>query len=289
MPKFNEVLKSMVEGSGLSSDDTTIKSILENPAFASIDVADEISTRLTAPRLTMDAAKNNPDLHNHFKALTLNGLDKKVKESAKSFGLSEDEINELESEKSSYERAIKLAEKVRNLEAKKQVAPDEQKKIFTKEIEGLNNQIVGLKNSFEQEKNSLLTSFENEKLNWRMDSVYSEYIPQMNKDLKPNINLTIAKQTVSEAMQGKGYKIVNKEGNLTLQTAEGNDVYENNQKLTLKDFVSKTLANEKLLTASKSNQQTQTTKTKYTPITTTSKGDKNASSFLSKIAELSED
>lgn len=290
MPKLNEVFKTMAEQSGLDLSNATIKTIMENPAFASVDVDDEVSTKLTANRLTMDAAKNNPDLHKHFTALTLNAVDKKIKDAAASFGLSEDEIKELDSEKSSYERVSLLAKKVKEIEAKKASATIPDKAIFTKQIDELNAQILNEKKSFSTEKESLLASFENERLNWRMDSIYSEFVPQMNQTIKPSINLTIAKQTVSEVMQSKGYKTVNKDGNLTLVNEAGGDVYEDNKKLSLKDFITKTLANEKLLTVSQTTSSTQT-KTKErikTPQSSNNSGDKNTSSFLSKLAELEE-
>lgn len=290
MPKLNEVFKTMAEQSGLDLSNATIKTIMENPAFASVDVDDEVSTKLTANRLTMDAAKNNPDLHKHFTALTLNAVDKKIKDAAASFGLSEDEIKELDSEKSSYERVSLLAKKVKEIEAKKASATIPDKAIFTKQIDELNAQILNEKKSFSTEKESLLASFENERLNWRMDSIYSEFVPQMNQTIKPSINLTIAKQTVSEVMQSKGYKTVNKDGNLTLVNEAGGDVYEDNKKLSLKDFITKTLANEKLLTVSQTTSSTQTKKQERvkTPQSSNNSGDKNTSSFLSKLAELEE-
>jgi hypothetical protein len=223
----------MVEQSGVDVSEATITELLGNPAFASMDVDDVVSTKLTAPRLTMDAAKANPDLHKHFSALALNGVDKKIKEFATTFGLSKEELDELESEKSSYERVGLLAKKVQAIEAKKASAPS-------------------------KDKETLLNGFENERLGWKLDAVYSEFIPQMNKDIKANVNLSIAKQYVTDAMQSKGYKIVNKEGNLALVTVEGNEVYENNIKLSLKDFATKVLANESDPT------KTCTTKTRYT-------------------------
>lgn len=248
--KFTEVLKKMVEQSGVSVTDATMKSILENTALSNIEVADDVSSKLTAERFTLDAAKQNPDLHKHFKAAILDGADKEVYRIADEYGLSDEDKTLLKSSENSYKRIAEIAKLVKTAEAKKTAAPGKEKDALTKEIEKLNAEMLTLKDTYSKQQKDQADSFDNERNNWKMESVYNEFIPQMDKKYSHDINLTIARTQVAKELQKKGLKVVNKDGSLSLFTGQDTEYYENNQKVDLKDFVNKTLANEKLLIAS---------------------------------------
>jgi hypothetical protein len=247
--KANEILKTMFTAAGVSLDDAKIKSILDNTSLASIDVDDAVSTKLTADRFTLDAAKNNPELHKHFKAVHLNGVDAEVNRLSDEYGLEDTDKTEIKSAENSYKRITTLANKIQKLVEKKSGATGKDKDTLTKEIEKLNSEIKTVRDGHASELAATKANFDNERLGWKLDSVYGQFVPQMDKKLSAKVNLITARTIASDAITKKGLKIVDKEGNLSLVTAEGTDYYENNAKVSVEDFVSKTLANERLLNA----------------------------------------
>ncbi len=259
--KLKEILAKMIANTGVKVDDAAIKTILENKALENIEVPDEISTKLTADLLTIESAKQNPILNAHFKSTILDGLDKEVYRAADEFSLSDDDKALLKAEQSSYKRASLLAKRVQELESAKSKATKGDKDTLTKEIEKLNLEIKTIKDTTDKTLKDKESAFEGERLNWKLDEVYNQFIPKMDAKNPAKVNRIIAREFVTDELQKKGLKIVNKEGNLSLVTKEDTEYYENNQKISVEDFVSKKLANEKLLEASNSGKQSTGSKT----------------------------
>ena len=247
--KLNEVLKSVFVNAGLNTADANATKILDSTALSSIEVDDSIANTLTAPRLSMEAAKNNPELIKHFKATILNGVDNEIDRTANEFGLSDEDKTEIKLADSSFKRISVIANKIAQLTEMKVGASKKDKEGLTKDIEALNAQIVNIKKEYADKEAKLMADFDNERMNYKLDGIYSQFIPKMDERYSADINSTIAKTTVSKALQSKGLKIKNIDGNLTLVNAEDAPYFENNNKIGVEDFVSKTLANEKLLNA----------------------------------------
>lgn len=265
--KFSEILKLMIERTGVSVTDATIKTILDNPVLATIEVDEAVSNKLLQEMLTLEAAKQNPELVGYFRHSILGGLDAELERGMTKFELPDDAKAAIKAEKSSYARAILLADKVKELTEKKVGAGSKDKTALDKEIEKLNGELATLKQSFETEKNNLLGGFAAKEVEWRRESVYSNFIPKMDKKYNPKVNLNIIKTTVTEALQKDGLKVVDKEGNLTLLTAADTEYFDktSNVKVGFEDYVTKTLANEKLLVASEGPVKKDSIKVETTP------------------------
>lgn len=247
----------MVAQYGLSSDDAALKKILDNASLASIEVDDELSSKLTTPLLSMYAAKNNPELQRHFTAIALNGADDAMSKLVDEYGLTDDHKSAFAAEKNTYKRIGLLTKAIKELEEKKSGANKGDKTALEKEIGELRDKLKTLTDSSTAEKQNLLTEFENERLGWKQDSVYSKLLPQMAADKDPEVNMIAARHYVSKELQKNGWKVVTKDGNLAVVNAEtGTDAYDKgNTKVAFDDLVSKTLANNKLLIPNKPNPQ----------------------------------
>ncbi len=218
MAKFNEVLKTMVEQSGVSVSDETIKKILDNPALASIEVDDAVSNRLTANRFTLDAAKANPDLKKHFTALALNGVDAEVSKTILELELGDEVKNEIESQDTTFKKVSALAKKVKELEAKKAGTSKVDKTKLEQEIEKLNNDIKTVKDSYTAEKTKLLGDFENERINFEVDTFLNSFNFALPKETPAETVRDFGRSLINKAFTDKGVKLNKKDGAIVLQT-----------------------------------------------------------------------
>ena len=279
MPKLAEVLKSIALQSGVS--ETEFKSVLDNPALASIEVADDVSTKLIAPRLSMDAAKNNHDLKKHFTALALNGVDAELERTATEMGISVDDLKALDS---TSKRIGHLTKAIQEAESKKSGSKGADTEKLTKQIEALNADILKERNDKIAELKAKDDSLETERTDWTANGILSnfEYATAVDKD----INVTVAKALINKELQSKGLKVTRKDNVLSLLTAEGTEYFENNAKVGYQDFATKVVANAKLLKASNSTPPAKGTPTR-TQSTQTGKGFDNADAIIAELESKS--
>lgn len=277
MLKLADVLKSIALQSGVS--ETEFKSVLDNPALASIEVDDIVSTKLTSPRLSMDAAKNNPDLKKHFTALALNGIDAGLERLATEHGLTAEDITELKGLESTSKRMDSLTSKIKTLEAAKLTKGADTEKL-TKQIEALNADILKERNDKIAELKAKDDSLETERTDWTANGILSnfEYATNVDKD----INVTVAKALINKELQSKGLKLTRKDNVLSLLTAEGTEYFENNAKVGYQDFATKVVANAKLLKASNSTPA-KTPAQQRTQGTNTGNGFDNADAVIAEL------
>lgn len=254
MSKLTEIIKSVAAQSGVA--ETEIKDLLDNATLAAIEVPDAVSTKLTASRLSMEAAKNNPELKKHFTAQVLNGVDAGLKRTATELGFSPEDITELEGLDSTEKRVNLLTKKAQALEVAKAGKGSADVEKLNKKIEELNADILKVKADAEMALKQKDASLENERVDWSLNSILSnfEYATGVDKE----INVTVGKTLVNKALQEKGLKIVRENNILSLKTAEGTDYFDNNAKVGIQDFTTKTLANAKVLKASNSSTPTGT-------------------------------
>ena len=178
--KLAEIVKSLGLQSGLT--ETEIKTITDNVALSSIEVADDVSTKLTAQRLSMDAAKNNPDLKKHFHAQSLNGIDAELERTATEMGISVDDLKALDS---TSKRIGHLAKAIQEAESKKAGSKGADTDKLNKQIEELNGQIVKVREETISQLKAKDDSLENERTDWASNNVLSnfEYVMQVDRTL----------------------------------------------------------------------------------------------------------
>lgn len=276
--KIADVFKSIALQSGVS--ETEIKTILDNPAFASIEVDDIVSTKLTAQRLSMDAAKNNPDLKKHFTALALNGIDAGLERLATENGFTPEDVTELKGLESTAKRIETLATKIKTLEASKSTKGADTEKL-TKQIEQLNADILNERNSTITKLQEKDNSLETERINWTLDTMLSNF--DYSTPVDKSINVQLGKSLLSTSLSEKGLKIVRKDGILSLQTAEGTEYFDNNVKVDVNNYMTKVLANAKVLKASNSTPAKTPAQQRTSTSTQTGNGFDNADSIIAEL------
>lgn len=254
--KLADYFKSVALQSGVT--EIEIKELLDNAEFAKLEIPDAVSTKLATPLLTMESAKNNPDLKRHFTAQVLDGADSEMKTIMSSYGFDDTTVSEL-SKLGSYKRIGAIAEKIKTLEASKIQGKTVDTEKLNQEIEKLNGEMAKMRDETVKQLSDKDASLETERTGYLLSGIFSEFDYATNVDKE--INIQLANSLFNKEVQAKGLKVVRENNTLAFKTNEGTDYFDNNVKVPVKDFASKLLANAKVLKTSDSTQTTTTTAT----------------------------
>jgi len=252
--ELGALLNTLAKSVGIDAKDEALVSFLSKAEIATATIDDSIARKITSGLLSLEAAKQNPDLKSHFTALALNAVDTELNELANEFGFDETIKAELATEKSSYKRAVLLARKVKELEAAKVGASQGDKSKLALQIDELNSQIADIKSGHSGEIEKLTTAHKADRINWELNALYSgyDYVMPLSKEA----NTQVAKSLINAELNAKGLRIENVDNALKLMTSEGTEYYHENQKVGIKDFMDKTLAANKVLKIDDKSQDT---------------------------------
>jgi predicted nucleic acid-binding protein len=281
MANLGEFLNALFTNAGVEIENDTLKNITTKSATVEIDQA--LVDKFNQNYLTLNSAKNNPELKKHFYAVAMNGLDTELETTMTELSLTEDVINEIRGEKSSFKKASLLAKKIKSLEAEKSSATTKTDKAeIQAKIDSLNAEVVRVRAEKEQAVKEVEARYKNEINDILLSNTFGSY--DFALPTSKDANVKLAKSLFMEEVTKKGYNIALDNNEFKLVTADGMDVYENNQRVGFKDFTDRLLAQHKLLKVAgeqtSANQQTQT------QTTTTVQTGNRTNRFSSRAEEL---
>lgn len=143
--KILDLINASAVKAGIPSDNEDLKKFLSTPLTPESVVPENIAKAING-LMNLEAAKNNPVIEQHFKAVNLNPLDAKFNEIALSLELDSSDLEALKAEKSTYAKPDllreKLAAKMAKLkEAKKEGESEGKIKTLQTEIDLLRTSI----------------------------------------------------------------------------------------------------------------------------------------------------
>lgn len=250
--KLGDLLNKLAAKQGLQNEQTLID-LLSNSSLANADIDDAFAQSLDSGLMSLDGAKNNPQVLNHFKPILLKAADDKFSILAEKYGIAD----EILAEKSTYKKfdilETAIENKLRDLADKNgKRLTDEEKEKLNSQIRDLQKQLANLNETSakaladrdEQHKGEILEMLINSELagkNWA------------NKTLDKSINVLTAKTLLNSKLQESKAIVVNENGTLKLKQAENPtmDFVDNGYKsVTFTDFADKVFADAKLLEVS---------------------------------------
>lgn len=282
--KLGDFLNNQATKLGLQNDPALI-AILSNSEFANKDIPDSFANPLDQGLMSLDSAKNNFGLKNHFSATILNAVDARLLDN---LDLDEETLAAVQAEKNSYNKIdiIKNALKGQ-IEKQKTVEPNDKTKKadIEKQIGELNAQIASLKEANLNTVNDLKAQHDNEIKNL----VFMNHLagkPYANKDWTVEDNTAFAKTLIENALKEKGAILVKDEKGLVLKQANSPDLdyYQDNKQISFPDFADQVLASKKMLAVNNSGGTPPNTPTP--PVQVPAGGDKvNMSRFEEAFQE----
>lgn len=247
MANVGEFINAALIKAGVAPDNEFLKKILTNAELTKETVPDELVSQFNSTLLTIDQAKTNYDLKNHFYGAALAPVNKELQNLATAFELSEEEIAEINGVKSTFERIPLLQNKLNAAIQKKAAASGGDKGKHAEEIVRLNAEIAAAKADKDNLTNQIKSEYENKILDMALNNFmnqysYTEAIP---KDVAAMTARNIFDQTVTS--KRAKYKLVNNELTLVNADDESLPFMQENQPVQFKAFVDKIVADNKLL------------------------------------------
>ena len=249
MATTGEVLNKMLTRAGVDVNNEQLKTVLGMPQLSEVQLPDEIADQLHSRFLTVEDAKNNADLFNHFKAVHLNGVDAGLEELIKDI---QDEAvkNELKGLPTS-KRAKRLIEEYKKLADKKAMDFSKDKDGILAELDKLRNETLTKDQLHQEAVAKILAEKENELTEAMQDSYLSSI--KFGNELPAQVNKITAKQLIAMEMDEKKVGYRRKGMSFELFNRDIPDIIytENNLPVKYEDFVNRVLAKNKMLEVTK--------------------------------------
>jgi hypothetical protein len=266
--KITDLINGLAAKCGKQNEKSIID-LLSRTDLQNVDLADDVANVINNQLMTVDAAKNNFEVKNHFTATTLAPFDEKFVTAARTFGLTEDFVTELSGNKNTFDKFQKLNDKLTEsfnaLRASQGKGDDKAIQKYQEQINSLNAEMAKMKETY-------IPKSELEKVQKENDNAVRDYmlhskiagVQFANKDLAGDMNVELAKIVLQKAL-GNSKAVIVKDGNeLKLKQAGDSalDYYDSSQKpVKFDDFMNKVFADNKLVAVS----TPQNTPPAYTP------------------------
>lgn len=248
---LGDFLNNMAAKAGMQ-DDPGLVDLLSNSELASAQVSDEFANALDTGLMSLDGAKNNKEVLNHFKPIILKAADDRFAILAEKYGI----VNEIKGEQSTYKKIdileSRIAAKIAELENKAAgTGMSEETAKLIKQIEGLQKQLQDVTSAKETEIAAIRKETEKQQLDMLINFELNGK-RYANQDLG-DTNVTIGRALVEKALKEQGAVLVNENGVLKLKQAENPqlDYVDSGYKtMTFSDFTNRVLAEKHLLEVS---------------------------------------
>lgn len=249
--KLGDFLNTLAAKSGMQNDPALVD-LLSNSELANQHVSDDFANALDSSLMSLEGAKNNRDLLNHYKPIILKAADEKFAILAEKYGI----VNEMQGEQSTYKKIDilenRLAAKMAELESKAgKGAQSEETARLVKQIENLQKQIIEVQTA----KDTELAQLRDQHTKQQLDMLVNIELNgkrYANQDLG-DTNITIGRALVEKALKEQNAVLVNEGGVLKLKQADNPqlDYVDSGFKpVTFGDFTNRVLAEKHLLEVS---------------------------------------
>lgn len=247
MPTLGEFINSALQKAGIASDNEYLKRVLQNPELTKETVPDEIVSQFNSTLLTLDQAKTNYDLKNHFYGAALAPVEKELQNLATAYELSDEDIAEINAVKSTFSKIPALKAKLDLAIQRKAAASGGDKNKHAEEIVRLNAEIAAAKAEKEALSSRITAEYENKLVDMALSNFMNQYsyTDAIPKDVAAMTARNIFEQTVNS--KRAKYKLVNNELSLVNADDETLPFMQENQPVQFKAFVDKIVADNKLL------------------------------------------
>ena len=248
---LGDFLNTLAAKVGMQNDQALVD-LLSSSELANTHIADEFANALDSSLMSLEGAKNNRDLLNHYKPIILKAADEKFAILAEKYGI----VNEMQGEQSTYKKIDilenRLAAKMAELESKAgKGAQSEETAKLVKQIENLQKQIIEVQTAKDTELAQLREQHTKQQLDMLVN-IELNGKRYANQDLG-DTNITIGRALVEKALKEQNAVLVNEGGVLKLKQADNPqlDYVDSGFKpVTFGDFTNRVLAEKHLLEVS---------------------------------------
>lgn len=250
---LDKFILQLASKAGIAPTDQRLVDLLAHTELGRINVGDELVTAVERSLITVTDAKNNhPDIKSHYFAEIMSNVDRVLDGVYRDYEFSDDDKAAFNAERSSTKRIglviAKLKEKgdAALAAAGNKKDPNTQQHLQT--INDLNAQLAGLRTQLQQASDSHQAELRNIKIDTQLTGRLGS-VKTVFDTLPADVKLASIKTILQKEIQDNGIKLVlDENGSLKLLRNDDSNYFdENNRLVTLDDFISKSLAKNKVL------------------------------------------
>lgn len=250
--KLGDFLNTLAKKAGKENDPALV-AILSSSELANREISDEFANYLDTNLMSLDGAKNNPAILNHFKPVVLKALDDQYSILGEELGISD----VISAEKSTYKKLdlikAKVNETITGLREKQGKGANAEKEAqLAAQIQQLQGQLAKLTDDRKSEVDTLKSQHASAMTDMQVRFALTGK-KYANKDLPAEVNTLTAKTLLETKLKEVGAILVNDNGTLKLKQAANPDmdyVDSGFKTIAFNDFTDKLLADNKLLEVS---------------------------------------
>ena len=247
---FGEFLNTHASKAGIKADNAELVKFLSIKEIATAEIPDTLVSSFNS-LMTLDGAKNNPEVMKSIKAELYNGVDSEMNKAYAELGLDDATKQELLLEKNTNARITKSLKKIADLERAKAAAPKGEKAALEAEIATLNDTLKTIKTEHSNALKKMTEDNANNLLSYDLKNQLAGFNYAFPKEMPKNLQVETALLTINSNLQAKDAKFLRDEtGALKLvRLSTGAEYFDTttNTKVDAKAFIESTLAQNKLL------------------------------------------
>lgn len=243
MPTIGEFINTLAVQAGVPADNQDLKDVLTAIGGSTVSVPDSLTTQINKGFMTMEAARNNGTLRDHFYGVFARFGDNQIKSISEKMGWDAATTEAIMGEKTLMDRYAKMVDKITEAHA----AGKKPNKEVEDQIAKLNADLIAAreqaKTAVEQERTSWVSKLQNQAVEGTLASF--DYGLDLPKEIAIETAKALVNRKLAEAKYRVGYDPDS--NSISLLTDAGLAAYENNAPVAFKDFASRILADNKLL------------------------------------------
>lgn len=250
MAKLKDVLKGIAQKAGIAESNEFLTALLANESAANVDIDDSLADALNSQLISMDAAKNHPEIGKVYRSQTLDTIDKKLPDMLDVLGLDDSKKHEFLAEKSTFAKLDRLKELVKIAKESKASATGADKAEHQKIVDALNAELRAVKEQNSKDKEIFTATRRNDLKKFALTSKIKNYKTILD-GTNESAKFVTCSNVIDSLLKEYGAELVpDDNGELILQTEKtGDKVYnkKTNTVLTTDQFLEMALEQNKLL------------------------------------------
>ena len=243
MATLGDFINNLAKQAGIPADDKQLIDVLSSDAVRTTTIPDDLAGNINKAFYTLDAARNNDTLKDHYYALFAKGGEAHLRRLSDEMGWDSATVDAIMAEKNLMGKYAKAVETVKATASKTAKPAKEVEEQISKLHADLKAAQEAAKNAVEQERSAWVNRLQSQAINGTLASF--DYGLDLPKEIAIDTANALLNRKLAEAKYKVGYDP--ETNSISLLTEAGMLAYENNTPVDFKGFASRVLADNKLL------------------------------------------
>lgn len=249
MPTVLDFITNQFKKAGIEPS-ASMKEALNNPELTKVNLEDELVKQMNEKLMTLEVAKENSIIKQHFRHVALNPIDTSINEKLiAEYEIPDAEATAIKAETNTYEKIQLLLKSAKQQMEGKATKAVGDKASLIKQIEERDATIVSERAKTKLDQERLILENKEKEKDWNISGSLAAY--NYSKNYGDRVDaIALAKIKLNRKLQADGAKVIlGTDGLPKLVSAvdEALEFTRENQKVSYKDYIDKLVADEKMI------------------------------------------